>query len=197
MWDGVPAPVSVVIFFLLLGVVGLMEGMQIAAFALLNMPEEELSQHSVASANCRLMFAGQNLQEFLIGRQIFVASLMFIVARIATIDLAVGADNIFNFPDALQVFFNTGLLGAVVLAINGSLAWRIVASSFPLAFMSNPAIYVIIKICLALEGTGICSASWLLAAIHKGIVNYQQDEVYLGKNNEKDQDERLELLDEP
>ena len=130
-----------------------MEGMQIAAFALINMPDEELSQHGVASANCKLMFAGQNLQAFLIGRQIFVASLMFIVAKIATISIADGGDNIFNVPDGFQSFLDTGLLGAIVLTI--------IASSFPLAFMSNLVIYIIIRICLVLEGTGICSAAWL------------------------------------
>jgi len=196
MWDSVPAPVSVVIFFLLLCIVGLMEGMQIAAFTLLNMPEEELSQHGVASANCKLMFAGQNLQAFLVGRQIFVASLTFIVARIATIDLPTEANNIFGVPDLFQAFFNTGLLGAIILSIVGSLAWRIVASSFPLVFMSNPAIFVIIRICLVLEGTGIFSASWLLATIHKGLVNYQEDEVYLGKNEGKSEDEKRNFLSE-
>ena len=160
-----------------------MEGMQIAAFALLKMPEDELSQYSVASANCKLMFSGQNLQAFLIGRQIFVASLIFIVARIASLSIPAGESNIFNVSNSVQKFFDTGLLGAVVLTIIGSLAWRIVASSFPLAFMSNPVIYLIIRICLILEATGIASAAWLLALIHKTIVGYQPDEVYLGKEN--------------
>merc|ERR1711981_1538171 len=100
-----------------------------------------------------------------IGRQIFVASLMFIVARIATLDLKEGEGNVFGVSDSLQNFFDTGLLGAVILTIVGSLAWRIIASSFPLAFMSNPLIYIIIRICLFLEGIGIASASWLLARV--------------------------------
>jgi len=185
IWEGVPVWASIVIFFVLMCVVGLMEGMQIAAFALINMPEEELSQHGVASANCKLMFAGQNLQAFLIGRQIFVASLMFIVAKIATISIADGGDNIFNVPDGFQSFLDTGLLGAIVLTIIGSLAWRIVASSFPLAFMSNPVIYIIIRICMVLEGTGICSAAWILVLITKAIFKYQPDEVFIGEEEEE------------
>jgi len=74
---------------------------------------------------------------------------------------------------------NTGLLGAVILTIIGSLAWRIVASSFPVAFMSNPLIYIIIRICLLIEASGICSSAWVLARWHKLLVNYQPDEVYL------------------
>ena len=183
MWKGVPTWASVIIFFLLLCVVGMMEGMQIAAFALINMPEEELQSHAVAYTNCQLMFSGQNLQAFLIGRQIFAASLIFIVARIASLSIPAGESNIFNVSNSVQQFFDTGLLGAVVLTIIGSLAWRIVASSFPLAFISNPVIYLIIRICLIFEATGIASAAWLLALIHKTIVGYQPDEVYLGKEN--------------
>ena len=179
MWEGVPASVSIVIFFVLLCVVGLMEGMQIAAFALINMSDEELQTHKVAYSNCKLMFSGQKLQSFLIGRQIFAASLMFIVARIATIAIPAGEENIFGLSDGFQSFFDTGLLGAVVLTIIGSLVWRIIASSYPLAFMSNPAIYVIIRVCLLLEAIGICSSSWVLARFHKSLVGYQPDEVYL------------------
>ena len=179
MWEGVPSSASIVIFFVLLCVVGLLEGMQIAAFALVNMPEEELQTHKVAYSNCKLMFSGQNLQAFLIGRQIFAASLMFIVARIATIKIPKGAENIFSVSNGFQNFLDTGLLGAIVLTIIGSLVWRIVASSYPLAFMSNPIIYIIIRFCLLLESSGICSSSWVLARFHKVLVGYQPDEVYL------------------
>jgi hypothetical protein len=129
MWEGVPASASIVIFFVLLCVVGLMEGMQIAAFALINMSDEELQTHKVAYSNCKLIFSGQNLQSFLIGRQIFAASLMFIVARIATIAIPAGEENIFGLSTGFQSFFDTGLLGAVVLTIIGSMVWRIIASS--------------------------------------------------------------------
>ena len=179
IWDGVPPAASIVIFFLLMCVVGMMEGMQIAAFALLKLPEEDLKHHALAYKNCMLMFTGQNLQAFLIGRQIFVALLMFIVAKIASIDLKGSKENIFGVSDGFQNLMNTGLLGAVVLTIIGSLAWRIVASSFPVAFMSNPLIYIIIRICHLIEGSGVCSASWVLARWHKMIINYQPDDVYL------------------
>lgn len=189
MWEGVPSWASIIIFFVLMSLVGLMDGMQIAAFALINMPKEELERSAVANANCQLIFSGQNLLAFLIGRQIFVASLMFIVARIASLSLPEEADNIFGVSNELQKFFDTGLLGAIVLTIIGSLAWRIVASSFPLAFMSNPVIYVIIRICLFLEASGICSASWVLARLHKAIVRYQLDELYLSGNVSQEPEE--------
>jgi len=186
MWDGVPSWASVIIFFVLLCAVGMMEGMQIAAFRLFKMSQEELSQHSVAAANCELMFSGQNLQAFLIGRQIFVASLMFIVARVASIEIEDNEDNIFGVGNGLQRFLDTGLLGAVVLTIIGSLAWRIIASTFPLGFMSNPVVYVLIRICLILEGTGLASSAWLLALAIKKIVNLNPDEEYLEETEDEE-----------
>jgi len=180
IWNGTPVGLAIFIFFLLMCIVGLMEGMQIAAFALVKLPDETLQTYGFAYKNCKLMFSGNNFPAFLIGRQIFVASLMFIVAKIATISLKAGDGNIFGVSDGFQRFFNTGLLGSVILTIIGSLAWRIIASSFPVAFMSNPLIYVILRITLFLDMIGICSASWLLALINKQVVNYRRDEEYVG-----------------
>ena len=184
IWNGVSPAASIVIFFALLCFIGLLEGTQIAAFEIMKMPEKEVAQHGVAAINCKLLFSGRHFQAFLVGRQILVACLMFVVANIVTISIDEGAENIFSVGNGFQKFVDSGLLGAVVLTVVGSLAWRIVASSFPLAFMSNPIVYLIIRLCLLLEGTGICSSAFLLALIHRTIVNYQPDEVYIGILND-------------
>jgi hypothetical protein len=108
---------------------------------------------------------------------------MFVVARITSVNVDVQGDNsenIFGVSDGIQTFFNTGLLGAVITTIVGSLAWRIVASSFPVAYLSNPLVYMIIRLCLILEASGVCSAAWLLALIQKSIFGYRLDESYVG-----------------
>jgi hypothetical protein len=193
-WEGIPDSVSVIIFFVLMCVAGLMEGMQIALFAVVNLPEEELETHKLAKATCQLAFSGKNLQAFLIGRQICVTLCMFIIARITTLNVEVGTgENIFGVSDGVQTFFNTGLLGAVITTIVGSLAWRIIASSFSVAFLSNPVVYVILRVCLVVEASGVCSAAWLLALINKRIVGYQPDEVYIG--NRQDRTAKEEEID--
>ena len=182
MWEGVPGAVSVLLFFALMGLVGLMEGIQIALFAVLRMSEEELSSNRSAFSCCKLAFEGRNFEAFLIGRQIAVTMCMFIIARISTIEVDIDdpdSDNIFSVKDGTQEFLNTGLLGAIITTIFASLAWRIIASSFPLAFMSNPLIYGIIWFCLILEKSGLCSAAWLLATVQKYILCYKADEIYL------------------
>jgi hypothetical protein len=188
-WAGVPEAISVIIFFVLMCVAGLMEGMQIALFAVVNLPEKELAQHKMAKSTCQLAFSGNNLQAFLIGRQICVTLCTFVIARLTTLDVEVGVgENIFGVPDSVQTFFNTGLLGAVITTVVGSLAWRIIASSFPAAFLSNPLVYLILRLCLVFEASGICSAAWLLALINKQMAGFQPDETYIGTTRDGKED---------
>ncbi|GMI04108.1 hypothetical protein TrRE_jg9883 [Triparma retinervis] len=184
MWEGVPPVAAIFIIIIVLMIVGVMEGMQIAAFAVVKLDAAEYRHtHKIAAANCDLLFRGSNLGRFLIGRQVFVCTLMFVAARCFSInkdheDIIAGSTS-FEASPGFQEFINTGLLGAVVTTILGCLIWRIFASNFPLAFLSNPLIYVIIRICLALEATGLCSAAWVLGKVHKEIVDYQPDAVRL------------------
>jgi Silicon transporter len=93
---------------------GLMEGFQIALFAVVNLPEKEIAHHKIANDTCDLTFQGQNLQAFLIGRQICVAVCAFFVARITTIAVEIGAEeNIFGVQNWVRAFFNNGILEAL------------------------------------------------------------------------------------
>ena len=111
MWEGVPEAVSVIVFFILMSVVGLLEGMQIAFFAVAKIPKAERGDHKFAKMTCDLLFKGKghNLPGFMIGRQLCVVSCFFIIARVTTLDVEVGDENIFGVSDGLQRFFNTGL----------------------------------------------------------------------------------------
>jgi hypothetical protein len=136
---------------------------------------------------CELLFRGEgrNLPGFMVGRQIFVVSCMFIVAKITTLNVVVGEGNIFGVSDGLQTFFNTGLLGALITTIAGSVVWQLAASACPIAFLSNPLVYVFLRICLLLESTGICAGAWVLAGMHAHIASFQRDEVYIGTAEER------------
>lgn len=186
MYEGVPAIVSVALLFFLLCFVGMLEGMQIALFAVVNLPSEELEAHPMAFKSCRLTFSGSNLQAFLIGRQMCVTLCMFMIARITSCDIRPGDEPLFGArSEIMQSFFNTGLLGAIITSIVGSLAWRIVASSFPVPFLSSPPMYWTIRLCLFVEASGVCSAAWLVALVHKQYMGYQLDEVFIGTPEER------------
>jgi len=187
MWEGVPSWLAIVLFFVLMSVVGLLEGMQIAFFAVAKVPASERGNSVWAKKTCDLLFKGEgyNLPGFMIGRQLCVVSCFFVIARVTTISLKENDPNVFGVPDAAQSFFNTGLLGALITTILGSISWQLVASAFPIAFLSNPFTYIFLRICLFLEATGIASGSWVLAAIHKRFAGFQRDEVYIGTAEER------------
>jgi len=189
MWDGVPNAVALILFFVLMSVVGLLEGMQIAFFAVARLKKSERGNAPFAMKTCELLFRGDghNLPGFMIGRQLCVVSCFFIIARVTSLNVEPGfGNNIFGVSDGAQTFFNMGFLGAVITTILGSITWQLVASAFPLAFLSNPLVYVFLRICLFLEATGIASGAWVLAALHKRIAGFQRDEVYIGTAEERE-----------
>lgn len=187
LWGGVPPSVAVIVWVALMCVVGMLEGMQIAFFAMAKLPESERGDSYWAKKTCGLLFKGEgvNLPGFMIGRQLCVVSCMFFVARVTSVSLDDGEDNIFGVSDGLQELFNFGFLGALIVTIVASIAWQLVASAFPMLFLNSPFTYILLSLCLALEATGICNASWVLAAIHKKIAGFQRDEVYIGTAEER------------
>jgi silicon transporter len=183
MWDGVPAWVAVIVFFILMSVVGMLEGMQIAFFAVAKIPSSERGDSVWALKTCNLLYFGEgnNLPGFMVGRQLCVVSCMLFIARVTSVDVAGdGSENIFGASEGFQALFNTGLLGAFITTIVASISWQLVASAFPIAFLSSPVTYFLLRWCLLLESTGICAGAWVIAAVHKKLAGFQRDEVYIG-----------------
>merc|ERR1712232_1534776 len=89
-------------------------------------------------------------------------------------------ENVLGVPDGAQEFLNTGLHAAVITTILASISWQLVASAFPIAFMSNPLTYILLRGCLLFEATGICAGVWGLSRLQKKISGLQYDEVYIG-----------------
>jgi len=187
-WEGLPETVSLVLFFVLMCCVGLLEGMQIAFFAVAKLPKSERGTSNLALKTCHCLFknGGKNLPGFMCGRQMTVTLCFFIIARVTTINVVIGEDeNIFGVSDPIQKMFNLGFMGALTTTILGSIAWQLVAGSFPIAFLSNPIVYIFLQAALFLEATGICAAAWFLALIQKKIAGFQYDEVYIGTAEER------------
>lgn len=122
MYEAVPPAASVIIFFCLLFVIGLLEGSQIAYFAVVKMQDCERGDGWFAKKSSEILFANdnRNLGRFIIGRQLLVVSCMFIIARITSVKLEDGEPNLFGVSDSTQGLFSTGLLGAHIVAVIGS-----------------------------------------------------------------------------
>ena len=189
MWESVPAGAAVVVFFFLMACVGLLEGMQIAFFAVAKVRKEERGDSMWAKKTCALLFHGNgfNLSGFMIGRQLCVVSCMFFIARVTSLDIDpdAGDPTLWGVSASTQKFLNMGFLGALITTIVASIAWQLVASAFPIAFLSNPFTYIFLRICLFLEATGICNGAYVIAAVHKRVAGFQRDEVYIGTAEER------------
>merc|ERR1712087_523700 len=144
-------------------VVGMLEGMQIAFFAVAKITKEERGTNFFALKTCDLLYTGEghNLPGFMVGRQLCVVSCMFFVARVTSVKIGEGESNIFGLSDGFQEFMGLGFLGALITTILGSISWQLVASAFPIAFLSNPLTYILLRICLFLESTGLCQGAWV------------------------------------
>jgi Silicon transporter len=178
--EAIPPYASTIIFVVLVVTVGWMDGLQIALMAVLRMPVEDIEKFPIAKRNCEVVFRGQNLEAFLVGRQIFQTMIVFAIARI--ISFSGSGENIFGVSDSVQKVFSTGALGALITTIVASLAWRVIANSFALAFLSNPVSRPIIWLCFCAEGTGLGNIAWFMAKGHVKLVGMKDDDHYLGSS---------------
>merc|ERR1719443_2152415 len=180
--------VSVFLFFFFMAIVGMLEGMQIAFFAVAKLPADERGTSFFGRKTCELLFKGngQNLPGFMIGRQLTVVCSFFLVGSITSMNIVPGTgNNIFGVSDSAQAFLNYGFQGAVITTILASISWQLAASAFPIAFLNNPVTYILLVIALFLEFTGLCSGAWVLARIMKTTMKIQYDEVYIGTPEER------------
>merc|ERR1711933_222275 len=109
MWEQVPNVIAVILFFLLMSVVGMLEGMQIAFFQVAKLTEDERGDNSWALSTCDILYNkrnGLNLPGFMIGRQLCVVTCFFVVARVTTQNVEDGQDNVMGLPDWLQDVLN-------------------------------------------------------------------------------------------
>ena len=191
MWKGVPPAVSIVLFFLLMFLVGLLEACQIAYFAVAKLRVSERGTNWFAKKTCERLYAGKdgqpgvNLPGYMIGRQLCVVSCMFFVAQVTATNVQRGEPTIFGVSEAAQQFFNTGLLGALITTIVRSIAWRLAGSAFPIFFLSTPPAWIMLNVCLAFEASGVLNGAWILGWIHKRVARFKRDEVYIGTAEER------------
>ena len=187
-YPNIPNGVNVFLFFFFMGIVGMLEGMQIAFFTVAKLPSDERGTSFFGKKTCNLLFKGngQNLPGFMIGRQLAVVFSFFLVGSITGLNIEPGeGNNIFGVSDGAQEFLNFGFHGAVVTTVLASITWQLAAAAFPSAFLDNPVTYLLLLIALSLEFTGICSGAWVVARLIKWACGYRYDEAYVGTPEER------------
>jgi hypothetical protein len=174
---------AVFLLFFFMSIVGMLEGMQIAFFAVAKLPADQRGTSIFGKKTCDLLFAGngQNLPGFMIGRQLTVVASFFLVGSFTSLTIVPGeGNNIFGVSDGAQAFLNYGFQGAVITTILASISWQLAASAYPIAFLNNPVTYILLCVALFLEFIGLCAGAWVLARVQKSVMGFQYDEVYVG-----------------
>lgn len=173
------APHIVLVFFLLLLLFrSLMEALQIAVFRVSRLDEKTYRDtHPMAHRNLRLAIA--HIESVVIGRQFWATLSTFFIASISSLspDLMNG-ETVFGVPKWLNDFFITGLLGAVLTTVFGSLIMRVIASTYPLFCLNNPLAFLLIQLCRAARATGLLEFSHPLAKVADKLFGWQPDSAY-------------------
>ncbi|KAL7501726.1 hypothetical protein ACHAXN_000004, partial [Cyclotella atomus] len=126
---------AIFLLFFFMSVVGMLEGMQIAFFAVAKIPASERGNSVFGKKTCDLLFKGngQNLPGFMIGRQLTVVASFFLVGSFTSLTITPGeGNNIFGVSDGAQAFLNYGFQGAVITTILASISWQLAASAYPI-----------------------------------------------------------------
>jgi len=164
-WHIVPGWAALILFIAVLFWLGVMEGLQVALVELKRQdPETYRHSHPHAYKLGQMAAKRDNVERFLMGRQMFVVFIVFFAAKLTTIHSESEEDFLFPVPDWFRsIFLETGILACVLVVILAQLMPQIVAAKHPVAFLEfwimKPGYYA----CIFLEATGITHITWVIS----------------------------------
>lgn len=65
----------------------------------------------------------------------------------------------------------------------GSLIFRVIASRYPLHYLSNPLVAPALCLCMALESTGVMQSAIAIAEILRILFRFKSDDLYRAEYN--------------
>jgi len=164
-WKEIPGWGALLLFIAVLFWLGVMEGLQVALVELKRQdPATYRHSHPEAYKLGQKACEADNVERFLMGRQMFVVFIVFFAAKLTTIHSESEGDFLFPVPDWFKlVFLETGILACLVVVIVAQLMPQIVASKYPVAFLELGIMKVGYYTCIMLESTGIVHITWLIS----------------------------------
>ena len=177
MWKIIPGWASLIIFIVVLFLLGVMEGLQIALVELKRQqPESYMVFYPKAYKLGQYAMKGDNVERFLMGRQVFVVCLVFFAAKLTTIHGTSESGFLFYVPDWVQaIFLETGLLACVVVVIIAQLMPQIVASIYPTQFLELAGMWPAYWACIVLETSGVTHICWVLAWLMSKVFGMREE----------------------
>nr|AOW69272.1 silicon transporter alpha A [Stephanoeca diplocostata] len=167
-WNKLPGWAAIIMTLFFLFIMACAEGLQVSALALAKTHTASFKDKSpLAYRTTQLLYAGRNMQAFLVGRQTIVAMMTVLLARVTSYagsdgELLEGGDwgmgKGFN-----QWLLQTGILGAVLVCNVAQLASQVTASIFPVELINNHVMHILLRLMLLIEASGVVNACWPLA----------------------------------
>lgn len=177
-WHVMPGWAALILFITVLFWLGVMEGLQVALVELKRQdPETYKHSHPHAYKLGQMAAKRDNVERFLMGRQMFVVFIVFFAAKLTTIHSEGEEDFLFPVPDWFRsIFLETGILACVLVVILAQLMPQIVAAKHPVAFLEfwimKPGYYA----CIFLESTGITHITWVISHCLARLCGMQEDD---------------------
>lgn len=196
-WKAVPGWAGLIIFVVDLFCLGIVEGLQIALVELKRQhPDAYKLTHPGAYRLGQVALKGDNVERFLMGRQVCVVFLVFLAAKLTTLELEEGDKFLFPVPKWVQsTFFETGFLACVVVVIIAQLMPQIAAAQYPVHFLQiflmKPAYYF----CIFLEMTGLTHACWLLSGLLTRLFGMKDDDTTRNPNDYEYPDDIIDNIE--
>lgn len=167
-WNNLPGWAAFIITIFFLFVIGCCEGFQIAAVSLSQVPSDDFKTEApTAYKTTQLLYAGRNMQAFLVGRQVFVAMMMVLLGKVTSYagseGVLVEGDDWGMGTEFNRILLQTGILGAIFVVNVGQLSFRMAASCFPVMFINNFVVNFLLRVVLVVEATGVVNSCWPLA----------------------------------
>eukprot|EP01083_Nonionella_stella_P021854 60490_1 len=147
------------VLFTALFCLGVFEGLQIAVVELAHEnPDEYKTFYPRAAKLLQHENTGNNVERFLIGRQVLVVLLVFVCARVTTFSVF-----IFEVPEwIMNTFMFSGFLGVILVVTVAQLTPQVLAAAYPVEFLNLYGMTFAFNVCLLVETTGIVHVVWLL-----------------------------------
>lgn len=162
-WKAVPGWAALILFIVVLFLLGLVEGLQLALVELKRQKPDTYKDTNIGAYKLgQIAIKGDNIEKFLVGRQCIVVFLVFFAAKLTSITVP-GQEFLFPVPTWVsQVFLETGLLASIVVVIVAQLTPQIVSSIYPVQFLDLCIMRPVYYACIMMEFTGIAHACWVL-----------------------------------
>jgi len=206
--DG-PLPEWLVIVFLMLlvTVLAFCEGTQIALMLLEKVNGREIPDDICCSARVKRthQLAQNNTERYLLGRQIFVTGIVFMVAKMigmksifaAAVQEAFGET--FGSQTLVLMFVNTGFAGALIVLAFGQLVPQLIVTTTPLLQYQLFPTYEIIWLQLFCERLGVAEMAPILRKFTKWVYGLKEEDFGVGSgveftikaDDEADEEEEL------